>query len=104
MVNKLYSSKAHGKQRTVYLAHINYRAEDLERPAVIKVYLCDSYVGNIVALEEPKHGPVSATIPLNDAIEACKRAGIEPGKYGNDISVSITKVCAPVSSANKSAC
>ncbi|KJZ75346.1 hypothetical protein HIM_05272 [Hirsutella minnesotensis 3608] len=89
-IHKLYSSPAHKKERDVYLAHIDYQAEDLpQRPAIIDVYLCDMYVGNIVALQEPKKGHICATVPLNDAVEECKKRGIDPESYGNGVSVEI---------------
>ncbi|KAM4064959.1 tyrosinase [Hirsutella rhossiliensis] len=88
-INKLYSSRDHDKERIVYQAHIRYRVEDLERPARVKVYFCNSYVGYFVALKHPKRGPSAATIHLNRALEACARAGIKPSQYRNEISASI---------------
>ncbi|PHH90334.1 hypothetical protein CDD83_3970 [Cordyceps sp. RAO-2017] len=89
-INKLYRGKSHDKGGEVYLARINYRAEEVERPSKIHVYLCNEFVGDIAVMAEPSKGPGSATLPLNKAFETCLRAGVTPDKIRDNVSVRIT--------------
>ncbi|KAM4055708.1 tyrosinase [Hirsutella rhossiliensis] len=90
IINDLYKGKDHEEKRKVYLAHISLRAEDVERPSTIKVFLCDQFVGDIAVMAEPSKGPVNAAIPLNPAIGACERAGVSKEEMRESISVTIT--------------
>ncbi|KJZ68354.1 hypothetical protein HIM_12255 [Hirsutella minnesotensis 3608] len=89
-VTNLYAGPAHKKKRTVHRAHVNYRAEELpDRPCVIDVYLCGFFIGDIVALNHPHKGSLSAAVPLNEAIETCNKRGIKPENYHSNIGFSI---------------
>ncbi|KJZ68055.1 hypothetical protein HIM_12555 [Hirsutella minnesotensis 3608] len=89
-INELYRGKSHDKGGNVYLAHINYRAEDIERPSRIQVYLCDQFVGDIAVMSQPSKGSLSAALSLNNAFRTCLRAGVTPDKIQDKISVKIT--------------
>ncbi|KJZ72745.1 hypothetical protein HIM_07937 [Hirsutella minnesotensis 3608] len=90
IVNKLYSSPSHKKKRTVYKASVHFRVEEIpDRPAVIDLFLCDVHVGDIAVLDDPYQGLHTATLPLNDAIDACNQRGITPGNYEDDMRVTI---------------
>ncbi|EQL02984.1 hypothetical protein OCS_01318 [Ophiocordyceps sinensis CO18] len=84
------SDKSHDKHTTAYLAHFSYMAEEFERPSNVMAYLCNKYVGSIPMMTVPATGPAHATLPLDEAIRACKRSGITADELGDDMSVSIT--------------
>ncbi|EQL02223.1 tyrosinase 2 [Ophiocordyceps sinensis CO18] len=77
------------KGRKVFLAHVSLLAEDVERPAVIELFLCNKYLGNIPIMEVPMSGTINATIPMAKAIQACRHSVPKLSHLKNDMAVRI---------------
>ncbi|RDA86402.1 hypothetical protein CP532_6468 [Ophiocordyceps camponoti-leonardi (nom. inval.)] len=94
-INELYSNRQHSplhrEPHTAHLAHLSYRAEELRGPAKIDLYFCDKYVGDIYVMPEPETGPVTATLPVDDAIRACGKTSEDLRRIGNQMSAQIKK-------------
>ncbi|RCI12656.1 hypothetical protein L249_0161 [Ophiocordyceps polyrhachis-furcata BCC 54312] len=93
-INELYSgrqySPLHREPHKAHLAHLSYRAEELRGPAKIDLYFCDKYVGDVYVMPEPQTGPITATLPVDDAIKACGKTTEDLRRIANHMSAQIT--------------
>ncbi|PHH92686.1 hypothetical protein CDD83_6104 [Cordyceps sp. RAO-2017] len=99
LFNQLYSPGAnnllkkreestHGKK--IYLAHMSYDVEEMiERPVRISLYLCEKFMGEIDVLDMPLKGIQNAAVPLEKAIETCRRSGSSAKELLNGMAVRI---------------
>ncbi|PHH78246.1 hypothetical protein CDD82_3158 [Ophiocordyceps australis] len=57
-------------EQQVFLARLKYNVEEIDRPAVIRVFVNDDECGKIIVPEEPHMGMVGGAVSLKKAISA----------------------------------
>ncbi|KAF4592463.1 tyrosinase 2 [Ophiocordyceps camponoti-floridani] len=78
IINQLYSNRENSPKHSwihkAYSVSVSFRAEEL-RNALVDIYMCGHYVGDIRVMAAPSTGPVTGTLSVEDLIYHCGSDG-----------------------------